>query len=164
MARPARWFVKTGGAIGCRLAGTLGFVRTCESGTSMTVYLAIRSDAKHSCFIPPSRLEEEIRLWPELKKVEATLFEVIRAGASCAWLNTFACSPDGSYAVFQDDTPPEKINLIELRYPYEECEHAAWFGALAVRVAQSLGWEAWGSDDDGNDFQLWSPSPGDSPK
>jgi hypothetical protein len=121
----------------------------------MTIYLAIRSDSMHSLSISLGQLVERLSPWPELRRAEAELFEVIRAGTPRACLNAFACSSEGNYAVFSNDSPPMQVNLIELRYPYEECEHGAWYDALAIRVAHSLGWEAWGIDEDGNDLQLW---------
>lgn len=122
----------------------------------MTVYLSIRSDERHSRAVLLTQLDGQLSVWPELRKVDAGRFEVIRGGAPCAaWLEAFACSCDGGYAVFKNDPPPVHVNLLELRYSYGECGHCAWFDALVVRVAQSLGWQACGVDEDGNDLQLW---------
>jgi hypothetical protein len=123
----------------------------------MTIYLAIRSDSAHTRSISTERLVAQLNQWPELKKTESALFNVIREGKVCACLDAFSCSPEGNYAVYPNPNgpPPAQVNLIELRYSYEECEHEAWYSAVAVRVAKSLGWEAWGVDDDGRDLQLW---------
>lgn len=121
----------------------------------MTIYLAIRSDSMHSRSTSFDQLVERLGAWPELRRAEAELFEVVRAETPRAYLNAFACSSEGNYAVFRNHQAPVQVNLIELRYHYEECEHGAWYEALAIRVAQSLAWEAWGVDDDGNDLQLW---------
>ena len=121
----------------------------------MTVYLAIRSDSAHTRSISTEQLVAQLSPWPELKKKESGQFEVIREGKASACLVAFSCSPEGNYAVYPNESPPAQVNLIELRYPYEESQHDAWYSAVAVRLAKSLGWEAWGADDDGRDLQLW---------
>lgn len=122
----------------------------------MTIYLQIRSDTGHSRSVTLEWLVLAIASWPQLQQrgADQTAFQVVRDGVPCASLQAFSCSSDGSYAIRRGAPPPERVNLLELWFAYEENVNSAWYEALAVRLAQLLGWEAWGEDDDGRKVLL----------
>ncbi|MBF5003033.1 hypothetical protein [Diaphorobacter caeni] len=128
----------------------------------MTIYLAIRSDAAHGRSIPLNTLVTLLAHQPGLQGTGHGLFNVIRDHKPRATLEAFACSAAGNYAVRQGAPPPKHVNLLELRYPYNESAHSAWYESLAAEVARSLGWEAWGQDDDGREVCLWRPASPDA--
>ena len=123
----------------------------------MTIYLAIRSDSRHTRSVLLAAWAAQLADWPDLGAEEPSRgwFDILRDGQARARLRAFACDADGNYAVRDGDPPPSHINLVELWVPHEECAHIDRYDALAVRLARHLGWEAWGQDDDGGDVPLW---------
>ena len=103
----------------------------------MSWYLTIPRDAAYSESVPVSRAVGLLVELHELRQSGPASFEgtpgTPRVSAVVA-----EAGPSGNYAVA--DRAPSSVNVIELVCSYSE--DAAWYDALAGRIASALGWEA----------------------
>lgn len=103
----------------------------------MSRYLTIRADARHSAFAATSPLVAFLATLPELRKTGPVAFEAAEGQPWVAVIMT-VCSPEGTYASGGAYLP--QVNVVEL--VCSDAGDPAWYDALAVRIAEFLGWSA----------------------
>jgi hypothetical protein len=118
-------------------------------------YLRIRSDAAYRGAVPFGRVVDVLAAMPELRQSgHPAMFE---AAPGAPWVSVCVALADaeGNYAVRNlDEWVASPVNVVELVCPHGE--DAAWYDALAARIARALGWEA---VEDSEDRQVWPVKP-----
>ncbi|WP_165228162.1 hypothetical protein [Aquisphaera insulae] len=115
----------------------------------MSWYLTIRRDAAYSESVPASRAIGLLAGLSELRQSGPASFE---GAPGMPWVHAIVAQAgsSGNYAV--GDCALSSVNVIELVCSYSE--DAAWYDALAGRIARALGWAA---VEEHEDRQVWPP-------
>jgi hypothetical protein len=102
--------------------------------------LTIASDAQYTGFTDTARLFKFLATLPELNQTGPFSF-----GSSEPWVSVVvaACDSRGNYAHNGEFIP--QVNVVELICAYTA--PTEWCEALAVRIADALGWKVFGHDE-----------------
>ncbi|MEZ0110503.1 hypothetical protein ABH920_004518 [Catenulispora sp. EB89] len=109
-------------------------------------YLTVRSDCRYSESVPARVLVELLDSVPGLRRTDLACYE---AEGSLDWLHLalIACDSAGNYAVHRGKVP-ERVNMVELICSSDRPRAGENAQALAVRLADALGWEVADPDAD----------------
>jgi len=109
-------------------------------------YLTVRSDCRYGESVPARVLVELLDSVPGLRRTDLACYEA-EGGRDWLHLALIACDSAGNYAVHKGKVP-ERVNMVELicssgsPRAYEDAR------ALAVKMADALGWEVADPDTD----------------